>query len=78
MIDTLLSSALNNSKINHEEFTNIINEKSIYKNIKENIKDTTEKMKKETYCLACRKYTKTINPKIVSNGQNRSRYNQIV
>ena len=29
-------------------------------------------MKKETYCLACRKYTKTINPKIVSNGQNRS------
>ena len=26
MIDTLLSSALNDSKINHEEFTNIINE----------------------------------------------------
>ena len=22
-------------------------------------------MKKETYCLACRKYTKSINPKIV-------------
>ena len=22
-------------------------------------------MKKETYCLACRKYTKGINPKIV-------------
>ena len=29
-------------------------------------------MKKETYCLACRKYTKSINPKIVRNGQNRS------
>ena len=29
-------------------------------------------MKKETYCLACRKYTKSINPKIVSNRQNRS------
>ena len=29
-------------------------------------------MKKETYCLACRKYTKTINPKIVRNKQNRS------
>ena len=42
MIYTLLSSALNDSKINHEEFTNIINEKNIYENIKENIKDTAE------------------------------------
>ena len=42
MIDTLLSSALNDSKINHEEFTNIINEKNIYENIKENIKDTAD------------------------------------
>ena len=29
-------------------------------------------MKKETYCLACRKYTKSINPKIVGNKHNRS------
>ena len=42
MIDTLLSSALNDSKINHEEFTNIINEKNIYENIKGSIKDTAE------------------------------------
>ena len=28
-------------------------------------------MKKETYCLVCRKYTKTTNPKIVRNKQNR-------
>ena len=42
MIDTLLSRALNDSKINHEEFTNIINEKNNYENIKENIKDTAE------------------------------------
>ena len=42
MIDTLLSSVLNDSKISHEEFTNIINEKNIYENIKENIKDTAE------------------------------------
>ena len=41
MIDTLLSSALNDSKISHEEFTNIINETNIYENIKENIKDLT-------------------------------------
>ena len=30
-------------------------------------------MKKETYCLACRKYTKSINPKIVRNKYNRSK-----
>ena len=28
-------------------------------------------MKKETYCLACRNYTETFNPKIVRNRQNR-------
>ena len=41
-IETLLFSALNDSKISHEEFTNIITEKNIYENIKENIKDTGE------------------------------------
>ena len=38
MIDTLLSSALNDSKISHEEFTNIINEKNICENIKKKYK----------------------------------------
>ena len=28
-------------------------------------------MKKETYCLACRKYTKNSNPKIVRNRRNK-------
>ena len=28
-------------------------------------------MKKETYCLACRKYTKNNNPKLVRNSRNR-------
>ena len=42
MTDTLLSSAVNDSKISQEEFTNIITEKNIYENIKENIKDTAE------------------------------------
>ena len=42
MIDTPLSSALNDSKISHEKFTNIITEKNIYENIKENMKDTAE------------------------------------
>ena len=40
MIDTLLSSALNDSKISHEEFSSIITEKNMYENIKENIKET--------------------------------------
>ena len=42
MIDTLLSSVLNDSKISHEEFSNIITEKNIYENREENIKDTKE------------------------------------
>ena len=41
MIDTLLSSALNNSEISREESTNIINEANIYENIKETIKELT-------------------------------------
>ena len=40
-IVTLLSSALNDSEISHEEFTNIITETNIYENIKENIKELT-------------------------------------
>ena len=41
-IDTLLSSALNDFKISHGDFTNIITEKNIFENIKENIKNTIE------------------------------------
>ena len=41
MIDTLLSSALNDSEISHEEFSNIITEANIYESIKENIKELT-------------------------------------
>ena len=42
MIDTLLSSPLNDSKISHEEFTNIINEANIYESIKENTIERTK------------------------------------
>ena len=41
-IETLLSSALNDSKISHEECSNIITEKNMYESIKENIRDTKE------------------------------------
>ena len=30
-----------------------------------------ERKKKETYCLVCKDYIKSINPKIVRNRQNR-------
>ena len=30
-----------------------------------------ERKKKQTYCLVCRDYTKSINPKLVRNRQNR-------
>ena len=40
-IDTLLSSTLNDSKVSHKEFSNIITEANIYENIKENIKELT-------------------------------------
>ena len=46
-IDTLLSSALNNSEISHEEFANIITETNIYDNIKENIKELTTESSEE-------------------------------
>ena len=47
MIDTSLSSALNDSKISHEEFTNIITEKNICENKKENIKELTTEPSEE-------------------------------
>ena len=40
-IDTLLTSALNDSEISHEEISNIITEANIYESIKENIKELT-------------------------------------
>ena len=47
-IDTVLSSALNDSEISHEEFSNIITEANIYENVKGNIKElTTEPSTKE-------------------------------
>ena len=42
MIDALLSNALNDLKINHEEFSKINTEKNTYENIKENIKEIKE------------------------------------
>ena len=46
-IDALLSSALNDSEISHDEFANIITETNIYENIKENIKELTTESSEE-------------------------------
>ena len=56
-IDKLLSSALNDSKISHEECSNIITEKSTYENMKENIKDIKEEAKYFTTELSSLKRT---------------------
>ena len=45
-IDMLLSSALNDSKISHKKFTNIIAEKNMYENMKENTKEIKEEEEK--------------------------------
>ena len=47
-IDTLLSSALNDSEISHEEFSNIITETNIYENIKELTIESSEEEKSTT------------------------------
>ena len=60
-IETLLSSALNDSKISHEVFTSIVTEKNIYENIKENIKNTTESTT-ESSALARSSLERTIEP----------------
>ena len=44
-IVTLLSSALNDSEISHEDFTNIITETNIYENIKELTIESSEEEK---------------------------------
>ena len=44
-IDTLLSSALNDSEISHKEFSNIITQVNIYENIKELMTESSEKEK---------------------------------
>ena len=45
-IDTLLSSALNDSEISHEEFTNIINEENIYEIIKKSMTESIDSPEK--------------------------------
>ena len=48
MIDTLLSIALNDSEISHEEFSNIISQTNIYENIKELMIESSEEEKSTT------------------------------
>ena len=44
-IDTLLPSALNDSEISHEEFSNVITETNIYENVKERTIESSEEEK---------------------------------
>ena len=63
-IDALICSALNDSKISHEEFTNIIAEKNMYENIKENIKDIKEE-NSTTRCSSLERTTLSKSLKIL-------------
>ena len=60
--DTLLSSALNDPKISHEEFSNIINEANIYENIKESINELTIEPMAEPSALARSSLERTTEP----------------
>ena len=58
-IETLISQALTDMEINHEEFTAILNEKDKYEKMKDNIKSENEKyMSKDTSCKAMYKIMK--------------------
>ena len=58
-IDTLLSSALNDSEISHEKVTNIITETSIYENIKELTIESSEEEKSQHYKKYLKSYKRT-------------------
>ena len=60
MIETLLSSAVNDSKIIHEEISNIITKKNIYENIKENIKELTTESSEEEKSRTLQKISKIL------------------
>ena len=76
-IDTLLSSALNDSKITHEDCTNIITEKNIYENIKENIENMIELIivyyvrVADTSASHVKKIQKNIDSKVIKTKNNR-------
>ena len=71
MIDILLFSAINDSKISHEEFTNIITEKNIYENIKENLKYTAE-LTTESSALARSYLGRTAEPSSLERIEEKS------
>ena len=46
-IETLISKALNDMNISHEEFITILNEKDKYERAKENVGNISKKLKKK-------------------------------
>ena len=47
-IETLVSQALIDNEINHEEFITILNEKNKYEKMKENVRSISEKLEEKT------------------------------
>ena len=82
--EKLISKALNEMEISHEEFVIILNEKGKYVRMKYKIINENENekniqiesfmylcIKMESYCLKCKKYIENINPQVssTSNGK---------
>ena len=47
-IETLISQALSDMEISHKEFAAIFEEKNKYENMKENVRNVSEKLEKKT------------------------------
>ena len=73
IIKVLISKALIDSNINHDEFVliNVLNE---FYDMKEEIKNSNDKRlykRISSYCLKCRKNTESQNPKVVRTKNGR-------
>ena len=73
IIKVLISKALIDSNINHDEFV-LINVLKEFYDMKEEIKNSNDKRlykRISSYCLKCRKNTESQNPKVVSTKNGR-------
>ena len=61
-IETLISQALINMEISHEQFITILKEKNKYERMKENVRNISEKLEKEKQKKQCKfKNNKFVN-----------------
>ena len=72
IIENLISQALIDFEITHEEFSKIIYEKNNYEQIIDNIRSVKSVLDTMlSYCLKCKKNTESINPKVSKTANGR-------